>query len=28
MKRWLVSPPPDMRAALFDWAVEHEIEVD
>jgi len=28
MKRWLVSPPPDMRAALSDWAAEHEIEVD
>jgi phosphotransferase system enzyme I (PtsP) len=28
MKRWLASPPPDMRVALFNWAVEHEIEVD
>jgi phosphotransferase system enzyme I (PtsP) len=28
MKRWLASPPPDMRVALFDWAVEHEIDVD
>jgi phosphotransferase system enzyme I (PtsP) len=28
MKRWLAAPPPDMRVALFDWAQEHEIEVD
>jgi phosphotransferase system enzyme I (PtsP) len=28
MQRWLASPPPDMRVALFDWAVEHEIDVD
>jgi phosphotransferase system enzyme I (PtsP) len=28
MKRWLASPPPDMRVALVDWAVAHEIDVD
>jgi phosphotransferase system enzyme I (PtsP) len=28
MKRWLASPPPDMRTALFDWAQEHGIEID
>jgi phosphotransferase system enzyme I (PtsP) len=28
MKRWLAAPPPDMRVALFDWAVEQGIDVD
>jgi len=28
MKRWLAAPPPDMRAALADWAADHEIEID
>ncbi len=28
MKQWLVSPPPSMRAALTQWAVEREIEVE
>ncbi|MGV3555577.1 MAG: phosphoenolpyruvate--protein phosphotransferase [Croceibacterium sp.] len=28
MKLWLASPPPDMRAALLQWAADREIEVD
>jgi phosphotransferase system enzyme I (PtsP) len=28
MKLWLASPPPDMRAALSQWAADREIEVD
>ena len=28
MKEWLASPPPDMRAALMQWAQEHDIEID
>jgi phosphotransferase system enzyme I (PtsP) len=28
MKLWLASPPPDMRAALAQWAADREIEVD
>jgi phosphotransferase system enzyme I (PtsP) len=25
---WLASPPPDMRAAMLQWAAEHQIDVD
>jgi phosphotransferase system enzyme I (PtsP) len=28
MTQWLLSPPPDMRAALKAWAEERDIEVD
>ena len=28
MKLWLANPPPDMRAALLQWAADREIEVD
>lgn len=28
MQRWLVSPPPSMREALTEWAVENDIEID
>jgi phosphotransferase system enzyme I (PtsP) len=28
MQQWLASPPPDMRAALVEWATEREIDVD
>ncbi|WP_271076973.1 phosphoenolpyruvate--protein phosphotransferase [Aurantiacibacter sp. MUD61] len=28
MRGWLASPPPDMRAALTEWAEAREIEVD
>ena len=28
MKLWLANPPPDMRAALAQWAADREIEVD
>jgi phosphotransferase system enzyme I (PtsP) len=28
MNDWLASPPPDMRAALAQWAADREIEVD
>jgi len=28
MKLWLANPPPDMRAALMQWAADREIEVD
>jgi phosphotransferase system enzyme I (PtsP) len=28
MNAWLVSPPPDMRAALSAWATERGIEFD
>ncbi|MXP41821.1 phosphoenolpyruvate--protein phosphotransferase [Altererythrobacter soli] len=28
MSRWLANPPPDMRAALSDWAVQQGIEID
>lgn len=28
MQGWLASPPPDMRAALQDWASERDIETD
>ncbi|WP_120716455.1 phosphoenolpyruvate--protein phosphotransferase [Tsuneonella amylolytica] len=28
MTRWMSSPPPDMRAALTEWAAEHGIEAD
>jgi phosphotransferase system enzyme I (PtsP) len=28
MSRWLANPPPDMRVALSDWAVEQGIEID
>ncbi|GMM93459.1 phosphoenolpyruvate--protein phosphotransferase [Qipengyuania sp. MTN3-11] len=28
MQRWLASPPPDLRAALEQWAAEREIETD
>jgi phosphotransferase system enzyme I (PtsP) len=28
MSRWLANPPPDMRVALSDWAIQHGIEID
>jgi len=28
MERWLASPPPDMRAALLEWAAERGIDSD
>ena len=28
MNAWLLSPPPDMRAALAEWAEERGIECD
>jgi phosphotransferase system enzyme I (PtsP) len=28
MSRWLANPPPDMRVALSDWAVQQGIEID
>ncbi len=28
MDRWMLSPPPDMRAALTDWAAKNEIDLD
>ncbi|WP_296677227.1 phosphoenolpyruvate--protein phosphotransferase [Novosphingobium sp.] len=28
MNQWLVSPPPDLRAALTAWAQERDIDVD
>ena len=28
MSTWLAAPPPDMRAAMLEWAAEHEIEVE
>jgi len=28
MAEWLAAPPPDMRAALLEWATARQIEVD
>jgi phosphotransferase system enzyme I (PtsP) len=28
MKAWLSNPPPDMRAALRQWAEDHELDID
>lgn len=28
MQQWLIHPPPNMRVALQEWAVENDIEVD
>ena len=28
MQQWLVKPPADMRAALAEWAVQNDIEID
>ena len=28
MQRWLLSPPPDMRAALTEWAIANDIEIE
>jgi phosphotransferase system enzyme I (PtsP) len=28
MQQWLAHPPPDMRAALSQWAADREIEAD
>jgi phosphotransferase system enzyme I (PtsP) len=28
MQRWMISPPPDMREALSDWAVKNDIDID
>ena len=28
MAEWLATPPPDMRAALLEWATARQIEVD
>lgn len=28
MNAWLLKPPPDMRAALLEWAQERDIEID
>jgi phosphotransferase system enzyme I (PtsP) len=28
MSGWLAVPPPDMRAAMLEWAAEHDIEVE
>ncbi|NNC52930.1 MAG: phosphoenolpyruvate--protein phosphotransferase [Erythrobacter sp.] len=28
MQRWLISPPADMRAALTEWALSNDIEIE
>ena len=28
MQRWLLSPPADMRAALTEWAIANDIEIE
>ena len=28
MQQWMLSPPPDMRAALAHWAEANDIEVE
>ena len=28
MERWMLSPPPDMREALSDWAAKNDIDIE